>query len=415
MSEPITLNNGVGSELDAIAASTLDLVEERALVDAFLNERGEVLADDIKEETRVSFARSLRELGLRPIDLADAATKTKFDKGDFDEYFAVAWQDARKKKAGNDPIDTIRNQGTANWNFEVKLFDALDQQGIIQENIRAAGALDYVYVLGEKMGIFRLADALVLRWASGEIDIGQPGNNYAPSGKFAVVDKMYRYFKLRQERLSDEERASVYRRVIAKGDGELLSRMVPNEGFPNLWGNLMQEFVSYIRKLEDSYGDEGLVSRTPIYEATKLLQVNLSENMTGMALMQTREMYFQLDEAMAILGDPAVVQSVVGGRRLNVWSCIEALAREELQVSLNTAALRSEAQNGNAVFKWVSEFDKSAVADSAFRAARDAAESYILAQAALGDAPLPNGDEEASEGDDFATEGETDNDDFGDF
>src|SRR5690606_646227 len=128
---------------------------------------------------------------------------------------------------------------------------------------------------------------LVLRWASGEIDIGPSSDDYVPAGTRAVVDKMYRYFKLRDERLSPEERAIVYRRALAKGDGELLSRMVPNEGFPNLWGSLMQEFVTYIRKLEESYGDEGLVSRTPIYEATKMLQVNLSENMTGMALMQT--------------------------------------------------------------------------------------------------------------------------------
>ena len=411
MTEPITLNNGVGAELDAIAASTLDLAHERELVDAFLG-RGEVVGDNVNESGKLELARALRELGLAPINLQDAPTKDKFDKGAYDEYFAVAWQEARKKKAGSDPIDTIRNQGTANWNFEVKLFDALDQQGIIQENIRAAGALDYVFVLGEKMGIFRLADALVLRWASGEIDIGQPGGSYVPAGKFAVVDKMYRYFKLREERLSSEERAIVYRRVLAKGDGELLTRMVPNDGFPHLWGSLMQEFVSYIRKLEESYGDEGLVSRTPIYEATKLLQVNLSENMTGMALMQTREMYSQLEEAMTILGDPAVVQAVVGGRRLNVWSCIEALAREELGVSLNTAALRSEAQNGNAVFKWVSEFDKSSVADSAFRSAREAAEAYILAQAALGDVPLPGPETDTEERDDFASET---TDDFGDF
>jgi hypothetical protein len=408
MPEVITLNNGVGPELDAIAASTLELKKERDVVDKFFA-RGEVKLDLVDEQVKQDMARTLRDLR---VDLDKPNLDALIAAGSLDEYLALALQDARRKKAGTDPIDTIRTGAAANWNFEVKVFDALEQQGVIPENIRAAGALDYVYVLGEKMGIFRLADALALRWAAGEIDIGQPDSGFVPAGKFAVVDRMYRYFKLRQERMSPEERGVVYRRVLSKGEGTLLKRMVPNDSFPNLWGNLMTEFVNFVRKLEDSYGDEGLVSRTPVYEATKLLQVNLSENMTGMALMQTREMYFQLEEAMSILGDPAVIQAVVGGRRMNVWACIETLAREELGTSLNTAALRSEAVNGNAVFRWVAEFDKSSVSDSSFRAAREAAEAYILAQATLGDSPATSGDEAADEEEELDAD---DNADFGDF
>jgi hypothetical protein len=407
MPDPITLNNGLGAELDALAAEALELQTERTLVDTFLTERKEVKTEFLDERVKLDMARFVRDMQLN-------ADEAKVKSGDYDEYFALALHDARRRKAGTDPIDTIRTGAAANWNFQVKVFDALEQQGVIPENIRAAGALDYVYVLGEKMGVFRLADALVLRWAAGEIDIGQPDTGYAPNGKYAVVDKMYRYFKLREERMSAEERGIVYRRVLAKGEGKLLKRMVPNDHFSSLWGNLMTEFVNFVRKLEDSYGDEGLVSRTPVYEATKQLQVNLSENMTGMALMQTREMYFQLEEAMGILGDPAVVQSIVGGRRMNVWACIETLAREELGVSLNTAALRSEAVNGNAVFTWVADFDKSNVSDAAFRAAREAAEAYILAQATLGEAPVPGGQEDEDEpsDEDFDT---NDHSDFGDF
>ncbi|MBL9027051.1 MAG: hypothetical protein JNL21_32950 [Myxococcales bacterium] len=414
MAESLNYTNGVAAELDALAASTLELGQQKKLVDAYL-ERNELKNDDLGNGDVVERARIKAQMAQFIKDLPlGTLTEAQAKSGDFDEYFALAYADAQRRSRGEDPIDTIRNGGQASWNFEVDQFDTIEAQGILPESIRAAGALDYVWVLGEKMGVFRLVDALVLRWAAGEIDVGEPDAT-KPSLRQSneIVDRMYRYFKLRDERLSADERGMVFRRVLAKGNSKLLSRMVPNEHFPRLWGTLMNEFVAYIRKLEDSYGDEGLVSTTPIYEATQQLQVNLSEHMTGMALMQTREMYFHLKEAMAILAHPAIVGSVVGGRRQSVWAVLETLAREELGTTLNVAALRNEAVYGNTVFRWVAGFDKSTVSTQAFREARAAAEGYILAQAALGPETAEDGDgEEPSEDEE---EPGDDTQDFGDF
>ena len=170
----------------------------------------------------------------------------------------------------------------------------------------------------------------------------------------------------------------------------------------------MEAFAEYIGKLEGA-NDEGQVSRTPVYEATRELQVNLTENMTGLAVMEVREMYPHLMAAMKILRHPKVIGSIVGGRRLTEWATIETLSREEFGVSPNVSALKTEAFRGNDVFEWIANFDASTVTNSAFRKAREAAESYIIAQASLGD--MDEDDFDSDEDDDF----DSDEDDFEDF
>jgi hypothetical protein len=295
-----------------------------------------------------------------------------FSAGLYDEYFALAYNEALKQSAvTDDPIDTARIKGgQVTWDFNVDNFDALDVQGVTPANIKAAGALDYIFYIGEGMRVFDVANALVLRWAGGMLDI--------PEGKTAAA--LYRFHKLRNERNTSAERAMLYRRVLNKGNGKLLSNMVANHAFPRLWHQLMAEVAEYIRKSEGSR--DSWVSRASLYQATKNLQYNLTEHMTGMSHVQVAEDYAHLQEALDILRAEEIMNNF-GGRRKSLWSVVERVAKEDLGTMIPTSLLRTIAVEGNKVFQWTANFEESAVQESEFNTLLSAAEAWIIAQASM--------------------------------
>lgn len=296
-----------------------------------------------------------------------------FDSGAYDEYFILAYNEALKTSAAaDDPIDTARIKGgQATWNFQVDGFESVDRQGVIPANIKAAGALDYVYTIGEVMRVFDVANALVLRWASGMLDI--------PEG--ATASALYRFHKLRNERNTPAERAMLHKRVLNKGNGKLLSNMVVNTAFSGLWHQLMAEVAEYIRKSERS--KDVWVSKSSLYQATKNLQYNLTEHMTGMSHVQVTEDYAHLQEALDILRSDEILTNF-GGRRKSLWSVLEQVAKEDLGVMIPTSTLRSLAVEGNKIFQWVAGYEtEAAVRATDFDRLLSAAESWIIAQASL--------------------------------
>ena len=383
------------SKAEAAIIGVVEGVREKGLIAAAVNrfaQREEIDPARLTPTVRRSMIEYLDGLGIQ-------FREEGFDEGRYDEYLALAYNQAVRSSNGGsaDPIDAIRHKGAMpDWDFTVDTFETVEEQGVIPENVRAAGALDYVYHLGEQLGIIRLAEALVLHWARGTMDLASAETSA----------KLYRFWKLRSERTTAEERAMLYKRVLNKGDGQLLSGMVANEDFPALWGNLMTEVAEYIRRSEEN-GDEG-VSRQPVFQATKQLQFNLTEHMTGMALMQTTEMYHHLMEAKEILEDEQIVDFFGAGRRKNIWAVIERASKEWFDTAPNIAALRTLAVDGNRVFQWIADFDQPTVTEEQFEAFRSAAESWILAQAVAGGEEFGRGrgDELEEEEDEF--------DDFGD-
>ncbi|MCU0524088.1 MAG: hypothetical protein MUF72_04615 [Elainella sp. Prado103] len=356
---------------------------------------------------RNSFTSMVRKAMIDYLLKLDIAIKNDppayaFDRGEYDKYFVIAYNEARRlSAAGNDPLSAVRNPGSEiAWDFSVDMFESPDGRGVIPDNIRAAGALDYIYYVGEMMRVFDIANALVLRWARGALDV--------PEGKTA--DALYRFHKLREERSTTEERGMLYKRVLNKGDAKLLSNMVVNESFPMYWHNLMTEVAEYIRKSEGTATD-GRVSRTPIYQATRDLQHNLTEHMTGMAHRQVHEDYAHLKDALGIIAGEEVVGSL-GGRRKTIWSVIEQVAKEDLGVAVPTASLRTLAVEGNRIFQWLAEFTPGAVSDETFQKFLNAAEAWVIARAGLSDdeGPSHNGSSKRSKSND-----DKEDDDFEDW
>lgn len=187
----------------------------------------------------------------------------------------------------------------------------------------------------------------------------------------------------------------MYRRILAKGEGKMLSGMVENTGLPALWGALMEKATDFIRRSEENASSERTVSRQPIYQATKQLQYNLTEHATGMAHMQITEMYHHLLEAKQVL-EHAIAYFSTGSRK-SLWTVIERASREWFDEAPNISAIRSAAIDGNRVFQWIAGFDQSSVTDEQFQVFLESAEAWILATAT--DSSEPGAGEEAEESD----------------
>lgn len=391
--------------LEAAVLKLINSVNEQGQLPALLEiyiERAEIDTTRFTPDVKAAMIDYLLDRGVQIDDVE------KLKAGDYDEHFALAYDYALNVASGqDDPLDAARRKGggrgVGQWNFEVDDFSEVEEQGIIKENILAAGALDYIFEFGERLGVFKLVDALVLNWAAGSIDVVE--------GPAAA--RLYRYWKLREERASNEERGMVYRRVINKGNTDVLSRMVVNEPFPQLWHNLMAEVAEYIDKTErvdQGIGETSPVSRSRIYQATRELQYNLTEYCTGMAHVQAREFYAQLQECFDILKDDEILAYFGGNRRKSLWTVIERLSKEEFGASPNIAAHRSLAVDGNKIFVWIANFNEVSVRQEDFVSFLQAAESYILnfSNASGEDMELED-DEDMFEEEEFA---DSDSDDF---
>lgn len=402
MANNVKINLAPGA-LEATILKLISSVNEQGQLPALLEiyiEQSEIEKSRFTDSIKMAMIDYMLDRGVQIDDIE------KLKNGGYDEHFALAYNHALDVASGeDDPLDAAwrkgGGRGLGQWDFTVDNFDGIEEQGIVKENILAAGALDYIFELGERLGVFKLVDALVLNWAAGSIDVVDG----------PVAARLYRYWKLREDRASEEERGIVYRRVLNKGETEVLSRMVVNEYLPDLWHNLMAEVAQYIDKTErvdDGFGETSPVSRSRIYQATRELQYNLTEFCTGMAHVQTREFYAQLQECLEILKDPDIMAYFGGNRRKSLWSVIERLSKEEFGTAPNIGAHRSLAVDGNKIFQWIANFNEASVRQEDFITFVQAAESYILNFTSTGDELMM--EEETSE-DDFEYADE-ENDDF---
>jgi len=375
------------SSLEEIAA--LGPIPSR--VDDYLAKRGDVdasLATRDVEGLKLKMAAYLRGIG------AKLDNTPRFQLGGYDELLFTAYDRSLSAlQGGDDPIVSVqRGDQIGNWDFSVERFETTIDQGIDPNAIRAAGAIDYIYELGERMGVFRLAEALVLNWASGRIDVV---DNRATT-------RLYAYWKQLDDRSDVDERGMLYRRVLGKGQSQLLSRMVANDGFPPLWSNRMGEIATYIDKserLESGRSDSSSVSPGPIYQTIREIQYNLTEYCTGMAFVQTQEIYRQLQSAFDVLRDPDIVANFGGPRRRNMWTVIAELSKEDFGRAAPIGPLLRVAVDGNRLYQIIADFDGGLSAD-AFHQLIEAGENYIINASAIdGQMPGDNGDSRGSEQD----------------
>lgn len=335
--------------------------------------------DKLVKDRRLELSFRRRELVLAALDrLAVTPAQTN-------ALIAQVIDDVTRG-SGTDPVQLTRPVGrTSAWDFQVDLFDSTSGQVVLADNVRAAGALMWCYDIGERLGVFKLTDALVYRWWVGLVDFGDAD----------LTSELYRYYKLRDERPVEEERFLLYRRILDLGGAPVGERVVINSDFPQLWRSLMEEVALYIDRSESSFRDR--INTQGVVQAIQEIQYNLTERMAGMALTQVTEMYNQLRQtevgtgvlgALDILDHPEVVGQLSSGRRRNQWSVIERLAKEEFGVSPNVNALRTSAVEGFKVVDYIADFRSGVLDEDTFEDFISSAKAWILAQQLAGEGLL---------------------------
>lgn len=298
----------------------------------------------------------------------------------FDEYLVLAYSQAiEKSKNAGDPVTNVFQNGSADsFNYAVDYFETADGQGIDVENVLAAGTLYYIKTLADDLGILRVADAVLMRWTAGMLDI--------PQGDTST--KLYRYYKLRDERTTAEERSMFYKIVLDSGEGEVMDHFSVNRDFRPLWDTLMTEVVKFIDKYESKDENFDVVSKSAINQAIKELQYNLTMYTSGMIKAILPEMYKQLEHAIAILDDDNVKSQLGRGFRRSMWNVIERISQEEFNYMPNVSGLRTAAVSGHKIFATIAGFNEGLMSESEFQEFLGNVESFIIAQSQLsGDRP----------------------------
>ncbi|MEG5173069.1 hypothetical protein [Microcoleus sp. B3-D7] len=259
------------------------------LFEGFLRE-GDIpfYVDDYLNQYDISNSASARRR-IRQEMIEELIELNAFNEESIKQHLPTVYNEAKKltkpSHTNNDPVKSVLGGGrSSKLNLSVNRFDEAEHeyQEIVKENIKAAGMLDYIYYFDRYFHAFDVANLLIMKWAGGTLNI--------PEGETA--GKLYGFHKLRDNRNSPEERAMLYKRVLNKGEGQVLQNMVVNEAFPIYWEQLMSEMLQYIQKSEskshlDSLNNNG-ISRTRLYQLTRNLQQNLTEHMTGMAHLQVQ-------------------------------------------------------------------------------------------------------------------------------
>jgi hypothetical protein len=357
------------------------------LFESFLRE-GDILfyVDDYLNHYDTSNSASVRRR-IRQEMIEELSELNAFNEKSIKQHLPTVYNEAKKltkPSNTNDPVKSVLGGGrSSKLNFSVNRFDEAEHeyQEIVKENIKAAGMLDYIYYFDRYFHAFDVANLLIMKWAGGTLNI--------PEGDTA--GKLYGFHKLRDNRNSPEERAMLYKRVLNKGEGQVLQNMVVNEAFPIYWEQLMFEMLQYIQKSEskshlDSLNNNG-ISRTRLYQLTRNLQQNLTEHMTGMAHLQVQEDYAHLQDALDIINSEEI-RNYFGGRRQTLWDIIERVVKEGLGIPIQTEAIKTLAIQGNKVFEWIAEFDERTVTSEQFNEFRKAAEAWIISQASLSSGQL---------------------------
>jgi hypothetical protein len=368
----ITVSEQEFPDLLSIAvADGLEKLQRQGEIPKFVNQylsRKEINEEAVTESIKQSMIDYL-------IDLKLNLNTSKVTNAEFDEYFALAYDFARRQAvASDDPIDIARTRGEGvPSNFTIRKIREKERAFVRPEAVKAGGALFTIFVEGELLRLFEIADHLILDWHRGGLDI--------PSGKAAA--QLNRYEHMRRDRFTEEERAMVYRRVFNFGQAELLTDTLINERFGEHFDNVMYEVTRLLDLQDRAFSDPRQISRAALFSAIESFQFNFSEFVTGSAFLKTTEMSKHLEEALDLITSEDVVAHY-GGVRRTITGAIKNMGQKFMGLSLPVDDLLTLAERGNDVFQFISDFNRGSVSENDFQTFLDAAKETIIARAALG-------------------------------
>jgi hypothetical protein len=350
----------------------------------------EVLQRQGKMPRFVDHYLTLQEIGLGEVDerlrqamidhlvfLKPNMTFERVVNREFDEYFAVAYDEARQQRsASDDPIDRALSgrRPSAAVDFTLRRVSERSTQTVNQVAIEAAGALFSIYTEDQLMRVFDIADALTLEWHRGGLDISDGD----------AADLLNQLEVKRDKRPTEAERGHHYRRIFNFGDAELLSGSHHNERFTEHFDRLMYEVTRFIDLQDLAAGDARQISRAGIFSAIRSLQLSLSQFVVGGVRTDILKLISHREEAFKLL-ESAPILARYGGVEQSVNSVIKNLAMQLLDVSMPVDDLFELAERGNDVFRFVAGFSRGSVRDEPFQEFLEAAQQMIIAKAVIDD------------------------------
>jgi hypothetical protein len=360
----------------------------REFVDAFAL-RGEIEESRFTPSVRRSMVNSLEGLGLRVLE------SQKFDRGDYDEYFAQVYQHATVRNAAGISVETqVR---PAEDEFQLPLHGELNEQGVVPDSIHAAAVLYQICVIGDQLGMLEMPNALLARRARGRLDL--------PSGEASSLLQAYKRFQ-RSEDVQPEERWLLHKRVLGMGSGKVLEDTVTNEEFGSLWDALMTEIGGYITRDESNSSDrEERVSRDAILEAIGNLQYNLSFHASDID-EDVRVMMRQYALAQQILEHQQITAALGLVRRQTLQAAIEKILSNDGGPMLAVRNMFSKGTAGQEILHLVA---KSTLSEDEFQALLSLGRRWIIATGAL---PAEDDVDEEADQEDADLEMDDDDDDW---
>ncbi|MFA0963848.1 hypothetical protein AB9P05_18730 [Roseivirga sp. BDSF3-8] len=370
---------GKNPPLDTASDHILDELKEVLKVGAL----PQIVDEYLKNFPEVYFNPSKRKRVAKT--MVDKLVEINFDpsrpdQGDQDDKLFYAYSQAMRSAGGsaNDPIKGIFGGGHGSFDYNVNYYEDSEAQGIIRENILAAGALFYLNTMGEQLGVFHTVDAILLN-SSGSM---RSQKLYLPPGE-PITGKLYDYFKLREYRTSLDEFRMFSKQVLNLGEASMMENMYVNTTFTNLSEALMQQVVEYIRKSEEKELSTDTISREPIFQIIRDIQYNLTHACSGLVLSIIPEINAQFESAMDILQDKVIVDQLGYGYRKSPWSVIERVMGQQDGNVPNVSAMRTIAVEGHKMFRYFAEFDGSDGYEISFDQFIRSVEAFIIAQSQL--------------------------------
>ncbi|MDB4948592.1 MAG: hypothetical protein JWM27_1241 [Gemmatimonadetes bacterium] len=215
---------------------------------------------------------------------------------------------------------------------------------IVSDNLRAMQAIHFSSML-EELRLFQVVDKLVELFQNGLL----------PFGRGRAGDLLYGYWKRSVNRLSEVERRNLYARGFGLPGGDA-SISNPNREYSDLFLRFASAVSQYVRQFTV---DDLLRSSVPfrvneeaVRKAGRDFAANLSLHGYGIAHFAATELQGQINEIIAILGDPEV-RNAYGAR--DMWQVVDQVATLELGGARNGIRYRTMATSGAIIIRWLAE------------------------------------------------------------
>ncbi|WP_372665931.1 hypothetical protein [Amycolatopsis kentuckyensis] len=245
----------------------------------------------------------------------------------------------------NEQLNKIQNIGfeddIADSVLDLPDLDQIFDQNIVTDNVRAMGAM-IVSAMFEELKVFQVVDSIVEQFQHGDLPIG-PGE----AGR-----RLYRYWRDAPNRMSEQERRNFASITLGIPGGDPGGQV--NREFNDLWLRFVSSVSSFVRQSEvDSLLRSGMpspISHQQVRKAARDLASNLSLHGYGMAHYAAREIQFQVNGIIKLLGDPEIL-GCYGAK--DMWQVVDQVATYYLGGARTSSRYRTLASCGTIITAWL--------------------------------------------------------------